>query len=416
MTFSLAAVQLMFLMTGQVQTTNAVAPMGTVGPAGPVSLLAGGCLGGDTAPCTTTSGQPGVKTCRTNGSWGACVANQGPPPCPSTTCRPATLVFEDPGWTCVTSNAAPTTSCDTDGDACNGVDKCDGAGACVAGVPPNPDDGNPATLDYCGPDGVKHVPISSNGTAKEAFATPTTGPDPRSRALPVAPNAGGPVVDESRGTLNYQYSFELPAARGRYQPRLTLGYSSATTYNNSVGAGWSLTSFYIEADTATPPTSGADNAPLQYWLVMDGSRSKLVKAGTTDKFRTQVQGAFVDITFTNNITRVQWSATDAAGTTYNFFRRSPSLVTFGPGGRWYLSELVDVDGNITRYTYTDETGASSLLTKVEYNLFAAGAQVGTSVELTWTADTQSRAQRAADTVSFGCGSPETTGQRLIPRV
>ncbi|MBI5495034.1 MAG: hypothetical protein HY904_08390, partial [Deltaproteobacteria bacterium] len=54
--------------------------------------------------------------------------------------------------------------CD-DGDACNGVESCDSAGVCAAGVPPAVDDGNPCTVDGCDPaSGVTHV-ASAAGTA-----------------------------------------------------------------------------------------------------------------------------------------------------------------------------------------------------------------------------------------------------------
>jgi RHS repeat-associated protein len=308
------------------------------------------------------------------------------------------LEFLDPGWACNTSNAPAGTNCDTDGDVCNGVNTCDGAGTCQVRPPPPVDDGNPATLDYCGPDGVKHVAISSNGTGKEAFSTPQAGPDPRSRALPVAPNVGGPVVDESRGTLNYRYSFELPAARGRYQPRLDLTYSSSSTYNDAIGAGWSLTSFYIEIDVSTPPTSSVDTVPRAWWLVADGTRSRLLKnpGEWTNDWRTEVQGPFVSITKGSG----PWTAVDAVGNTYTFSRTAPSTPRAGVLGRWYLDEVVDVDGNKTKFTYQDETGAAALLSTIEYNHYSAGTAVGTSVELTWSPDYQGRYHRAADTVAY----------------
>lgn len=36
-----------------------------------------------------------------------------------------------------------------DGNACNGLEACSADGACGAGVPPDPDDGNPCTVDIC---------------------------------------------------------------------------------------------------------------------------------------------------------------------------------------------------------------------------------------------------------------------------
>jgi RHS repeat-associated protein len=395
MNFSSVAVQVLLLLSGQAQPTNAITAKG----APVIAALPGGCVEGATLPCTTSLKKPGTKTCGPYGTWGTCVADNAPPPCPSTTCRPAVLARRPGGWTCTATNAPLGTLCD-DGDVCNGVEKCDGAGSCNAGPAPVVDDGNASTVDFCGPGGVTHVLVSSNSTGKEAFSTPSSGPDPRSRALPVAPSAGGPVVDESRGTLSYRYSFELPAARGRYQPALALNYTSGTTYNDSIGAGWSLTSYFIEADATASPESSSDTAPNRWWLVADGVRQRLLGPRLLGfgaaTYRTEVQGRFVSI----SLFLSRWTAVDATGTVYRFHRRSP--LTPGPValGRWYLSEVEDVDGNLTRFTYVDESAASATLTSIDYNFFDAGAQTGTSVELTWTPDYLGRIQRAADTVAY----------------
>src|SRR5256885_14372778 len=48
-------------------------------------------------------------------------------------------------------------------------------------------------------------------------------------------------VDESTGQANYRYEFPLPAARGRFQPTLSLfygGYSGAPGPDTGYGSGW----------------------------------------------------------------------------------------------------------------------------------------------------------------------------------
>jgi RHS repeat-associated protein len=50
-------------------------------------------------------------------------------------------------------------SCETDGNVCNGLSRCDGAGACREGASPVLDDGNPCTRDSCtSSTGVEHLP------------------------------------------------------------------------------------------------------------------------------------------------------------------------------------------------------------------------------------------------------------------
>ena len=74
-------------------------------------------------------------------------------PCTADSCDPATGVAHDP--------LAAGTSC-ADGDLCNGDETCDGAGACVAGIAPVLDDGNPCTADSCDPaTGVSNDPVAA---------------------------------------------------------------------------------------------------------------------------------------------------------------------------------------------------------------------------------------------------------------
>ncbi|MCB9492500.1 MAG: PKD domain-containing protein, partial [Dehalococcoidia bacterium] len=104
-----------------------------------------------TTECADADVCNGAETC----SAGACVA--GTPitvddgnPCTDDSCDPLTGVAHDP--------TAVGTSCD-DADVCNGEDLCDGAGVCEPGLPPELDDGNPCTDDTCDPlTGVAHDP------------------------------------------------------------------------------------------------------------------------------------------------------------------------------------------------------------------------------------------------------------------
>ncbi|MBM4358207.1 MAG: hypothetical protein FJ096_08850 [Deltaproteobacteria bacterium] len=52
---------------------------------------------------------------------------------------------------CVFTPVPTGTQCDTDGDVCNGIDRCDAAGKCVTGAALDPDDGLVCTLDSCDP-------------------------------------------------------------------------------------------------------------------------------------------------------------------------------------------------------------------------------------------------------------------------
>lgn len=100
--------------------------------------------------CSNFQACDGVETC--NGA-GACVA--GPSqisdgnPCTVDSCNGAGAVTHTP--------VVAGTSC-ADADVCNGVEKCNATAVCLAGTPPVIDDRNPCTTDSCDPSaGVSHV-------------------------------------------------------------------------------------------------------------------------------------------------------------------------------------------------------------------------------------------------------------------
>jgi YD repeat-containing protein len=67
------------------------------------------------------------------------------------------------------AGALQPTNC-SDGDACNGAETCSGPGTCNAGAPPEPDDGDPCTIDTCAPAvGVIHT-LAAPGTSCAPYA------------------------------------------------------------------------------------------------------------------------------------------------------------------------------------------------------------------------------------------------------
>jgi hypothetical protein len=72
------------------------------------------------------------------------------------------------------TTASVGTSC-TDSDACNGDETCDGVGTCVPGTPPVVSDGNACTADACdATTGVTHVPLP-DGTRCSGVGTCESG-------------------------------------------------------------------------------------------------------------------------------------------------------------------------------------------------------------------------------------------------
>jgi hypothetical protein len=80
---------------------------------------------------------------------------EAPPACSLAGCDDANACTIDrcdaASGRCVFDPLPEGTQCDSDGDACNGIDRCDASGACIAGQPRDIDDGNPCTEDTCDP-------------------------------------------------------------------------------------------------------------------------------------------------------------------------------------------------------------------------------------------------------------------------
>lgn len=281
----------------------------------------------------------------------------------------------------------------SDGNVCNGLEACDTGGQCVAGSSPLLDDGDPCTGDSCDPAlGVRHTPVASCGPPG-AGAMPSVAGNPLAQEIPQAPSAGGPIVVEHLGELGYQYGFELPAARGRYQPTLGLAYSSSNTQDEGLGVGWSISMSYVESDILGIPRSSDGTSPERYWLSMEGARKLLVVRGN-GKYQPEVIASWMELSKAAD----KWTGADAVGNAYEFaqFFAGPS----GKGGRWYLTKVVDVDGNQTLFTYLrDGSGAAANVQTIKYNVYSGGTLYATQILLTYATKGPARYVPVAGTIS-----------------
>jgi RHS repeat-associated protein len=116
------------------------------------------------APCSDGNACNGLETCD---AAGACQPGAAPTlddgnPCTADSCHPATGVAHTP--------VAAGTPC-SDGNACNGLETCDGTASCAAGQAPVVDDGNPCTVDSCDPiAGVLHAPAAAGASCSDGNA------------------------------------------------------------------------------------------------------------------------------------------------------------------------------------------------------------------------------------------------------
>jgi RHS repeat-associated protein len=209
--------------------------------------------------------------------------------------------------------------------------------------------------------------------------------DTITRANSLSGYGGEVTVGGNDGSASYSYPIALPASRGRFQPSLGLYYSSNGS-SGPYGVGWSLPLTFIERGVRGSPADASGDPRPQFWLVSNGSRTALVKfpAGQSTHYRSDVANSYLDLINEIKVDPTSgqplaqtWRASDAHGNQYVFglaynrdgIRCEPPAPWF-ECVRWYLTQVVDVDGNVVNYEYSQEgMSASVLLTHLRYNAY-----------------------------------------------
>jgi hypothetical protein len=152
---------------------------------------------------------------------------------------------------------------------------------------------------------------------------------------------------------------------------------------------------------------GEVKIPFRVALVRDGRARELVSNGL-GHYREDVATSYLDLTVDSS----QWQATDAEGNKFQFGlaldKAGAPCQSVELCSRWYLTKVVDVDGNNADYSYLQEAdSAGALLTNLSYNSYqaTAGRLFAAVVSLTYERDPQAQTEVAS-------GSLITHRQRL----
>ena len=331
------------------------------------SLLLGTCQNGAVASCTISGCVQAQKVC-VGGQWDPCE------------CIVWNTLNCDDGNPCTTDTNVNNSYCQysinvgtscVDTDVCRGTGTCSSVGACEPGISVPITDTDPSTYDYCGPPSspaLHHDSGTGSGTtldsspATEGYEPPGTAPNPLEQPVPSMPTAGGPTVNESTGDLGYSYAFDLPVARGRYQPRLGIAYSSALSRDEGVGLGWVMSTSYIELDSNTWPDSSG-GVYIKPRLVMQASSIRLIPITGSATWVPESGRGFVSLTNEGTY----WDGRDMEGNLYTFAAQYSWSATDPLRKRYYLSSVVDVDGNRTTYSYSGEDAFLAYVSRITYN-------------------------------------------------
>ena len=162
--------------------------------------------------------------------------------------------------------------------------------------------------------------------------------------------AGGFTIDESTGKVSYDYELELPRARGRYQPTVTLGFESRVGLGGGISCGYSNWGFganwtvWAAAAPYLLPPPNAAYGPSR--VTRDGTQSFVAwipgAGGREGGVVAEIERGYMKAVYAADGGVVEH---DAAGTRwvynpYDFYSH-----------RYLLDHVVDADGNTTYYSF-----------------------------------------------------------------
>lgn len=163
-------------------------------------------------------------------------------------------------------------------------------------------------------------------------------------------NARPVQIDTFTGQANLSIPITVPAGRAGMQPQIALSYSSGSP-NGIAGMGWSLNMDSIQRSTkkGVPKYNDSQDA---FVFIASGSSQELANIGGNE-YRSKVEEGFLKITHNTS----DWLATDKTGKSYKFGVTSNSRQTNSYGTfSWYLSEVIDINGNSMQIQYTQDNG------------------------------------------------------------
>jgi subtilase family serine protease/flagellar hook assembly protein FlgD/Tol biopolymer transport system component/fibronectin type 3 domain-containing protein len=167
------------------------------------------------------------------------------------------VLLADTAGTCTGSREQPC----SDGDVCNGLERCDGAGACVRGVPLQLDDQNPCTVDMCDSlAGVSHTPAEPGlscfveGVCGALGACDGVGqcqPTTTVQDVRIYDDAVAACFEDDTTARSYDPYQSIVVHGGAHAIRFDPGASDQVTYIGSgLGASFDAVEFWIHGGTA----------------------------------------------------------------------------------------------------------------------------------------------------------------------
>jgi len=198
-----------------------------------------------------------------------------------------------------------------------------------------------------------------------------------------------PPEPNNMGTANLTYPIQVPVGRGGMQPNIMLTYNS-NGGNGVCGMGWDLPVpcisvetrwgvplYHDEDETETYLLNGEQLLVSHDSLPTFARRYENRDANYTKRFYPRVEGAFDSILRHGTSPQTYWwEVFDRQGTCYIYGQGNGELRSRQRNAvaKWYLTRVIDRDGNTTRYHYStrknsgngDMSGTVVFLDKITY--------------------------------------------------
>ena len=183
-----------------------------------------------------------------------------------------------------------------------------------------------------------------------------------------------PPEPNNMGTASLSYPFNIPAARGAFQPTVSLSYSSSAG-NGECGYGWSLNIPEVSVDTRWGVPLYDDDYESETYLYegeqLTTSREEL--PAFAHPFDPRQPG---DVRFYSRVEEdfdsIVRHGTSPADYSWEVFSRDGVRLVFGGDGdavlrsqrkggiaRWHLKKAVDINGNTVIYSYRQYCSAGA---------------------------------------------------------
>ncbi|MBR5832614.1 MAG: hypothetical protein IKY79_08390 [Bacteroidales bacterium] len=178
-----------------------------------------------------------------------------------------------------------------------------------------------------------------------------------------------PPTANNMGTANLSYPLQIPAGRQGMQPNLALTYNS-NGGNGWLGIGWDISIPCISVETrwGVPLYSSVyetetyllngEQLLVNYDSLPAFARKYENRFSDGKRFYSRIEGSFDSIVrHGDNPKNYWWEVVDRSGTHYYYGNSERNTKVYelktGEGniGKWYLSKVVDKNGNSIHYSY-----------------------------------------------------------------